>query len=180
VIIKANFDELFTQVRREGERRLVFLDPEIDSSLVVQLTVLEPDAMWSRKYFFLGSEKGKKEYEDFMASNGPMLVLRGHARYTFLDMFKAMEQAFHWGCHSEKKQIATTRLLDYIEDLRRTSMSDCSKGWVCPRCGKSHAPWVHSCDCLVGPVDTSAVESKSKDVKEEFHSSQDLGEKVDE
>lgn len=30
-------------------------------------------------------------------------------------------------------------------------MSDASKGWECPKCGKCHAPWVAHCSCMGEP-----------------------------
>lgn len=32
------------------------------------------------------------------------------------------------------------------QDLRLPPMVG-SQGWVCPRCGVAHAPWVSRCDC---------------------------------
>jgi hypothetical protein len=180
MIIIAPLRELFSQAIREGDTSLVFIDPELNSSNCVVVSVLMPGASWARRYYTIEDPSDRKRYQEFMKSSGPVMELQKDASFTTDDMFSAMEQAFHWGCRSENKTIATVKLYEYIEGRRRNTMSDCSKGWVCARCGKSHAPWVHSCDCPVGPVDGSTVASKSEEAREDFHNSQDLGEKVSE
>ena len=27
-----------------------------------------------------------------------------------------------------------------------------NNGWICPKCGKVHAPWVPSCECNNSPI----------------------------
>jgi len=180
MIIIAPLKELFGRAIRGGDSSLVFIDPELNSRNCAVVSVLMPGASWARKYYALDAESDQKRYQEFMKSSGPVMELRRDASFTTDDMFSAMEQAFHWGCRSENKTIATVKLYEYIEGRRRNTMSDVSKGWVCTRCGKSHAPWVHSCDCSVGLVDGSTKASKSEEAREDFHNSQDLGEKVGE
>ena len=38
-------------------------------------------------------------------------------------------------------------------------------GWVCPKCGKVHAPWVGSCDCTFPKYEVTCGVNKSVGVE---------------